>query len=264
MSASPHADPGRGVFETMLVLEGRPVELEAHLERIGASVATLYGVAPPPGLREQALARARPLATGRLRLTVEPSARGPVAEVEAAEIDPAIVFPAAKRAVRLRRTVLAGGLGEHKWADRRLLEQAATRSPGELPLLVDADGAVLEAERGSVFAVRGGRLLTPPTDGRILLSIARRQAIEVATAAGIEVEGTRLTRGDLLRADEAFIAGSLRGIEPAGAIDGHALPGPGEVTRRVADELRRRWGLAPAAEPAAAVAAGRPGDPPGR
>lgn len=263
MSAPPHADPGRGVFETLLVLEGQPVELEAHLERIGASLARLYGAVPPRGLREQALARARPFATGRLRLTVAPSAHLPVVKIDASEIDPAIVFPTAERAVRLRHTSVPGGLGEHKWADRRLLARAEGRFPGELPLLVDADGAVLEAARGSVFTVREEKLLTPPTDGRILLSIARRRAIEVATAAGIEVEEARLTRGDLLRADETFIAGSLRGIEPAGAIDGRTLPGPGEITRRVAGELRRRWRRAPATAPVAAVAAGQPSDPPG-
>src|SRR5882724_3806676 len=32
VSAAPHADPGKGVFETMLVIDGQPVELDAHLE----------------------------------------------------------------------------------------------------------------------------------------------------------------------------------------------------------------------------------------
>lgn len=264
MSAPPHADPGRGVFETMLVLEGRPVELEAHLERIGASLATLYGASPPRDMREQVLARARPLSTGRLRLDVEPAGHGLTVAIDASEVDPAIAFPTAERAVRLRRTTVAGGLGEHKWSDRRLLKRAAAEAPGELPLLLDVDGAVLEAARGSVFAARDGGLRTPPTDGRILLSIARRQAIEAAIAVGIAVDEAPLTRGDLMRADEVFLAGSLRGIEPAGAVDGRALPEPGEVTRRVGDELRRRWWRAPAAAPVAAVAGGRPGDPPGR
>src|SRR5262249_31105047 len=149
--------------------EGRPVELDAHLERIDISVATLYGAASPPGLREQILARARPLRTGRLRFTVEPKPGGPATAIDASEVDPAIVFPEWDQAVGLRRTTVADGLGEHKWADRRLLERAAGRAPHALPLLVDVDGSVLEAARGSVFAVRDGGLRTPPTDGRILL-----------------------------------------------------------------------------------------------
>jgi para-aminobenzoate synthetase/4-amino-4-deoxychorismate lyase len=264
MSAPPHADPGRGVFETTLVLEGRPVELEAHLERISASLATLYDAELPAGLREAVLERARALRIGRLRFAIAPTATGPKIAIDAEEIDPAVVFPTAARAVHLRRTTVVGGLGEHKWADRHLLERTEARSLGELPLLVDGDGAVLEAARGSVFTARGGSLRTPPTDGRILLSIARRQVIEVASAAGVEVEEVPLTRGDLLRADEVFLAGSLRGVEPVGAVDGRALPEAGEITRRVGDDLRRRWWWAPAAAPAAAVAGGRPGDPPGR
>ena len=263
MSAPPHADPGRGVFETTLVLEGRPVELEAHLARIEASLAALYGASAPDELREAVLERARALRTGRLRFAVAPGAAGLETAIDAEEIDPGIVFPGAERAANLSAVIVAGGLGEHKWADRRLLDRAAGRRPGTLSLLLDVDGSVLEAARGSVFAVREGSLRTPPTDGRILLSIARRQAIEVATAAGVEVEETRLTRADLLTADEVFLAGSLRGIEPVGALDGRALPGPSELTRLVGDSLRRRWFQAAAAAPVAAAAAGRPGGPPG-
>lgn len=264
MSAAPHADPGRGVFETTLVLYGRPVELEAHLARLATSLAALYDAGPPDDLRAAVLERARPLGTGRLRFAVALARGEPEIAIEAKEIDPTIVFPGRERAARLRTTTVAGGLGEHKWIDRRLLERAAASFPGELPLLLDADGTVLEAARGSVFAVRDGSLRTPPTDGRILLSIARGQAIEVAAAAGVEVAEGRLTRADLLRADEVFLAGSLRGIEPAGALDGRALPGPGELTRLVADSLRRRWFQGAAAAPVAAVAGGRPDGRPER
>jgi para-aminobenzoate synthetase/4-amino-4-deoxychorismate lyase len=256
MSATPHADPGRGVFETMLVLAGRPVELDAHIERIAASLAALYANPLPDEARSVVLGRARGLEHGKLRLTARPARDQIELRVTTEEIDRASVFPGAGRGIALRSFVVEGGLGNHKWADRRLLEGAAAAAPaGELPLLVDADGAALEAARGSVFAIRGRSLVTPPTDGRILPSIARRQAIEVATAAGIAVNEGRLTREDLGQG-EVFLAGSVRGIEPVHALDGAELRPAGEVSARIADGLRRRW-LGPAEEPVAAAAAGR-------
>lgn len=263
MSATPHADPGRGVFETMLVLAGRPVELDAHIERLTASLTALYGSALPSEARGAVLDRAREIEHGKLRLTARP-ARGEIElKVTTTQIDEASVFPGPERGIALRSFVVERGLGDHKWADRGLVERLTGLAPaGELPLLVDSDSAVLEASRGSVFAVRAGRLLTPPTDGRILPSIARRQAIEVATTEDIEVREERLTLDDL-SAGEVFLAGSVRGIEPVRALDGAELRPPEEVSERIADGLERRW-RAPAAEPVAAAAGGRRAGRPGR
>lgn len=262
MSAPPHADPGRGVFETMLAIAGRAVELDAHIGRLTTSVEVLYGSALPGHARAMVVDRAGGIECGKLRLTVAP-ARGALGlQVTAGEIDPGSVFPAADRGASLRSCVVAGGLGEHKWADRDLLDRLATASPGALPLLLDADSAVLEASRASVFAIDGERLVTPATDGRILPSIARLQAIEVAVAEGIETAEERLSLADLLTA-EVFLTGSVRGIEPARFLDGTELTPPGEISERLADGLRRRWRV-PAGEPAAAVATGPPSGPRGR
>jgi para-aminobenzoate synthetase/4-amino-4-deoxychorismate lyase len=262
MSALPHADPGRGVFETMLVLAGRVVELDAHLERLTTSVESLYGSALPGNAQTLVVDRAKRVECGKLRLTVVPARGALQLAVSAGEIDAASVFPTADRGASLRSCVVAGGLGEHKWADRDLLDRIAAASPGELPLLLDADGTVLEASRASVFASDGKALVTPPTDGRILPSIARQQAIEVAAMNGIETVEERLTLADLLTA-EVFLTGSVRGVEPVRSLDGAELAPPGKISGRLAGGLRHRWQV-PAAEPAAAVAGVPPGGPPGR
>lgn len=261
MSALPHADPGRGVFETMLVIAGRAVELDAHLGRLSASVETLYGCPLPERARSLVTDRAVGIELGKLRLTIVPAPDALQMRVNAEEIEAAAAFPGPERAASLRSTVVTGGLGEHKWADRDLLNRAAEASPGELPLLLDADGTVLEASRASVFTIREGRLATPPSDGRILPSIARQQAIEVARTEGIETSEERLTLADL-RAHELFLTGSVRGVEPVRCLDGAGLAPPGTISALIAAGLRRRWRV-PAGEPAAAVAAGPPGDPRG-
>jgi para-aminobenzoate synthetase / 4-amino-4-deoxychorismate lyase len=256
-------DPSKGVFETMLVLDGLPVELEAHLERLAESVAGLYGKRLPPSTRRTVLGEAAGRRHGKLRVDVAPGADGRLAvRAVTAEVDPAIVFPAAAHAARLRSVTVAGGLGPHKWADRRLLDDAeANLPPGELPLLLDADGSVLEVSRASVFRVRGERIETPPLDGRILPSIARRQVLAAASAEGIDVGETRLTLADLLDGEEAFLSGSVRGVEPVASIDGVEMPPGGELSSRAAGALRRRWLGASRAAGAAAGAGARPAGP---
>jgi para-aminobenzoate synthetase/4-amino-4-deoxychorismate lyase len=264
MSATPHADPGLGVFETMLVLEGRPVELDSHLERLAGSLHALYGAELPADARGAVLTHGSEVHHGKLRLTVAPANGQLHTHIATTEIEAGKVFPPSERGVALRSFVVDGGLGDHKWADRRLLERAGAAAPqGELPLLVDSDGAVLEAARGSVFIAGEGWLATPPTDGRILPSIARRQAIEVARADGIETRERQLALNDL-RGEEVFLAGSVRGVEPVRSLDGIELPRPGELSARIAAGLRRRWLRVPQGEPVAVVAGERPADPPAR
>jgi para-aminobenzoate synthetase / 4-amino-4-deoxychorismate lyase len=223
------------------VTSGVPVELDAHLARLDASVRNLFGHPSPPGLRELALERSLGRRLGRLRLTVAPASGDRLsADVATTDVEPALVFPSDAGAVALRSVVVEGGLGEHKWQDRRLFERLATGS-GEIPLLVDGDGTVLEAARANVFLVRDEVLWTPPADGRILAGIARRGVIEIARAAGIELREERVTIGDLLAGDEVFLTGSVRGVEPVRSVDRTGPRSAGDVTRRVALGLRQRW-----------------------
>jgi para-aminobenzoate synthetase/4-amino-4-deoxychorismate lyase len=262
--SSPHADPTRGLFETLLVLDGRAVEVDAHVDRLTTSLAALFGAELPGDARSLIVARARAVRHGRLRLTAVPTEVGPVKiAVSAAEVDEAEVFPPAERGIALRSFVAEGGLGAHKWADRRLLEGlAAAADATEVPLLVDIGEEVLEAARGSVFLADGTSLRTPPADGRILPGIARRRALEAARAAGLEVREERL-RLDDLQAGEVFLAGSVRGIEPVRRLDGRGLQ-LGPVSERIAAALRRRWLRVPQAGSAAVVAGGRRAGRPAR
>jgi para-aminobenzoate synthetase/4-amino-4-deoxychorismate lyase len=234
-----------GVFETLLVLDGSPIELEAHLQRLSASVRELFACELPVHADALVLENAAELAVGRLRLTAAPRAEGAGAlelEVVTAPVDPENVFPAWDRAIALRPFVVERGLGAHKWADREgLARMEASEPDGALPLVLDVGEEILEASRANVFAVEDEALLTPPLDGRILPGVARARAIEAARALGLEVHERPLTAERLFAAREAFLTGSVRGIEPVAAVSGVAFEPPGEALCAVAAELRRRW-----------------------
>ena len=222
----PLPDPGQGVFETTLVSGGRALAVDAHLARLAASLRELYGRELPDDARSQIEEGAAGLELGRLRLTVLPDGS---ASVRVADVDPAMVFPA--EGVPVAPIAVPGGIGAHKWADRRLLE-AAQAQLGALPLVIDADtGEALESARGNLFVVTGGAVATPPLDGRLLPGVTRAQAIEVVRDLGLELREEPV---DMNSADEIFFTGGVRGVEPLGQASG-------ELTARVSAELRVRW-----------------------
>jgi para-aminobenzoate synthetase/4-amino-4-deoxychorismate lyase len=245
-------DPRQGVFETLLVVDGRPVELDAHLARLASSLEELFPGQRAPAVADRIEAAAGGSERAAIRATVAPDGDGDLRE-EIRSRPPRDDFrslsdSSAPRSVELRAFERSGGLGAHKWADRSLLDEAQAGLPDDaLPLIVDADGAALEASRANVFAVRDGALFTPPLDGRILPGITRARVIEIAAAGGIETKETELVIADLLAADEVFLTGSVRGIEPVASLDGAALPSGGPIASRLAAELRHAWLGAPVA-----------------
>ncbi len=234
----PLPDPAAGVFETTLVVHGRAVAVEAHLERLGSSLAELYGEPLPASAGDLFAEAGAGIELGRARLTVLP---GGEASARAVAVDVALVFPAWEGAVELAPVLVPGGIGAHKWADRRLLERAEAEVAPAVPLVVDADGAQLEGSRGSLFLVHGETVLTPPADGRLLPGITRAQAIEIARGLGLEVRERAVSAAELAGADEVFLTGAVRGVEPVRRCAGLGGWDFGQVTARVAAELRRRW-----------------------
>jgi para-aminobenzoate synthetase/4-amino-4-deoxychorismate lyase len=213
--AADRPDPALGVFETILVRGGVPVDLRAHLARLERSVRALYGIDLPDDVGERVLAAAATTATAaaaatapvqRVRIVALPTEIEVGSEPRAAEPDPepAVLAPA----------ILPGGLGAHKWRDRRLLDELAERLDA-VPLIVDLDGDVLEAAYANVFIVEGTHLVTPPLDGRQLPGTVRARVLALHPA-----REERLTLDRVAAADELLLASSIRGIHPARLVDG--------------------------------------------
>lgn len=237
----PMPDPAAGVFDTMLVVGGRPVAYAAHLVRLKASLRKLYGGARLGDAGALVADAASDIDLGRLRLTVVPGDAGTAASVRAGAVNEALVFAGWGGAVEVDPVVVPGGIGPHKWADRRLLERAESDLAPALPLVVDSDGTVLEASRGNLFLVHDETVSTPPADGRVLPGITRAQAMDVARGLGIRVHAQDVRLERLIDADEIFLTSAVRGVEPVRRCANLAEWGPGEVTARIADQLQRMW-----------------------
>jgi para-aminobenzoate synthetase/4-amino-4-deoxychorismate lyase len=205
--------PAAGVFTSVLVREGQVHDLAEHLARLEASTVSLFGKRLPARAGD-ALASclaARP--SGRLRITARP-AGGPL------QVTVEVVPTAPAGSVVLRPVVVPGGIGPHKWRDRRLLSRLSSpaappgpdQAAGEHLLLVDTSGDVLETDRGNVFAVLDGVLCTPPADGRLLPGVTRAAILRLAGDLGISVKETPLTLDMLAAATEVFAANAVHGV----------------------------------------------------
>ncbi|HEX4398433.1 MAG TPA: aminodeoxychorismate synthase component I [Trebonia sp.] len=257
-AAGPAADlaprPAAGVFTSLAVTDGRTRGLAAHTGRLAASVARLYAKDLPVSLPAD-LARclaARP--TGRLRITIRPVGGPLQATVEV------VPLTAPPDAVALRPVTVSGGIGAHKYRDRRLLAELTRRArlaPGEQLLLTDDTGELLETDRANLFAVADGVLLTPPADGRLLPGTTRAAIIQAAHDRGIKVGFKPLTLDQLQAASEVFVTNAVAGVLPVTAV----LPvAAGRIP--AVDCRATSWAPGPVARRLAATPAARPLDPP--
>ena len=88
------------------------------------------------------------------------------------------------------------------------------------------------------FIVRGGKLITPPSDNA-LESITQAMVIELAEEMGIEVVRRRITRDEVYISDEAFFTGTAAEITPIASLDFRPIGSGarGEMTQRLQERF---------------------------
>jgi len=238
---------GDGVFRTLAVRAGRPLNWAWHYRRLIADCALLRLLVPAEALILADMARVAPGdATVKVIVTRGAATRG-YAIPEGAEPtrivaahDPPAHDPArAREGVRVRRCDLvlaeqprlAGAktlnrlesvLARSEWSDAAFAEG----------LLGDASGRVIEATSSNVFVVSGGVVSTPDLARCGVIGAQRERVRELLRVAGFECRVADVTWEALAAADEVFLTNSLIGAWPVAELGTrHWAPGP--VTRRV-------------------------------
>jgi len=215
---------GDGVFEVIRLYVGRPFALDEHLDRLERSAAAIELDVPRAELEGEVAALLKRFGEGdgQLRLVVTRGGRR-LAFTEN--------FPPHGESISLARvdyspsTVLTGVKSLSYGANMQATRLAKGKGADEA-VLVRPDGIVLEAPTSTIFWAREGALRTPSIEAGILASITRDRLV-----AELDVAEGEYPLEDLMGAEEAFLASTVREVQPVSAIDGAELPAaPGPLT----------------------------------
>lgn len=99
-------------------------------------------------------------------------------------------------------------------------------------LIKDVRGKILEGSASSLFAIRGGRLMTPPISDGILPGVTRSIVLGIADTLEIPWREIHFTEKTLQQADEIFITGSTSEVLPIAEVSGICkMKAPGPLTK---------------------------------
>lgn len=120
------------------------------------------------------------------------------------------------------------------YANSILAVREARRDGYDEAILLDTDGHVAEGSSENLFLVRDGAVWQPDTTSA-LDGITRRTICTLAAEMGLPVGSKRLTRDELLCADEIFLTGTAAEVTPVIEVDGRRIGDgvPGPLTRRL-------------------------------
>ncbi|MBD3861059.1 D-amino-acid transaminase [Bacillus sp. 28A-2] len=123
-----------------------------------------------------------------------------------------------------------------------VMEKQKASEAGAFEAILIRDGFVTEGTSSNVYAVIEGVIRTHPANNLILNGITRRKLLEVCEEEGCSVEETRITKEELLRAQEIFISSTTAEVIPIVEIDGQRVGEgvPGEITKRVLEGFQKK------------------------
>ncbi|HEY63065.1 MAG TPA: hypothetical protein G4O02_00680 [Caldilineae bacterium] len=223
-----------GVYESIQCEGGVIFHLEDHLERLARS-ACLLDMPLPADLKTIAswippLLQANRSPTCLIRLYVlGPNGREPAL---------AFVWPEAPRS--FSRALYEVGATAALYYGARALPQAKSlntlvnflarrhaQAMGAHEGLLAHDGYIYEGASSNLFAVRGGRIVTPPEE-TVLSGVTREIVLRLAREHGIPISFELLPEADIPLWDEAFITSTSRHVMPLVRINGQPI-GSGKV-----------------------------------
>ncbi len=230
---------GDGVFDTILVIDGKPQHHDAHIARLldNAKMLHLNNTPDTATLKNAALQliESNESLTGRFALNTLIT-RGVASRGLAPTIDtqPTIAMRLAPvpdksppihtiiaQTVRRNEGSPLSQIKSCNYGDNILALTEAQQKDANEAILLNNKGLVTCASAGNIFAQIKGELITPPLSDGVLNGITRQLTIE-RHAAKIR----SITAKELESADGIYITNSIKGVQPIATLNGKKLPEP--------------------------------------
>ncbi|WP_438019341.1 aminodeoxychorismate synthase component I [Sorangium sp. So ce315] len=219
---------GFGFFETLRVQEGRPILLQAHLQRFELAWREFFQSAPPDVTWADVIAQLirRNGLSSAIAAVKLVAAAGRPGGARPSPVLFASARPYSPRAVLSSRPGLSLGvyphcrhthLASHKTLNYMYYKLAgdwARRHGADEALIINADRSVSETNTASVCCVFGDTACFPTSEHALPGTMAA-EVRRLLPRWGFAVEDRRLTVEDLMAADHVFLMNSLMGAVPA-------------------------------------------------
>ncbi len=233
---------GDGLFETILVRNGRPFRFEHHVARLQNGAAFL-GIAMPfaaPAFHSFAvqLLRENRSVDGVLRLTLSRgvgrrgySPRDASQPMTVMTLHPNPLHdpapPPQWRLVTAPFRLTAHEAGARVKTGNKLpqiLARADAEARGaDEALLLNTEGQVVEGAGSNLFWIADGTVCTPPLESGILAGVTRAVVLEICQRRGMPTVEAGITPEALSGQDGVFLSLSTLGIVEALTLDGAAV-----------------------------------------
>lgn len=260
---------GDGVFETLLLSDGRAPLLNFHFDRLEAGCAQLAIPLSREDVKssfQRFLAALPANASAVIKLMVTRGSGGHGYKPLPIETSiPSLIWQClplvdtkhlARDGVVLQACRLPIYPNPHLAGLKHLSRLDYVMAARELPenpeiqgLLLDHKGNLLEAVHHNVFFVKNGVLMTPRMSESGVKGVLRSVIVEhIAPACSLPVEQGDFTPAALLHSDEVFLTNSIRGIWPVKAFKQTQWKVPGAITallQQMVDDVfagARLWG----------------------
>lgn len=240
-----------GIYEVSAVINGKLVDVNAHLARLERSCAEIrlelpWTRAALIGIHHELMVRNK-LTSGGVYLQVTRGAADRSFTFPASIAPTLVMFTQARAMTReVGRGYKLLSVPDLRWARRDiksvgllaqvLAKQAAAEAGCDEALMIE-DGVITEGGSSTAWIVKGDTLISRPLSNDVLPGITRKAVLTYLAESGFRFEERTFTLDEALAADEVIITAATALVMPATEIDGQPVGGgqPGPVARRLRD-----------------------------
>lgn len=239
---------GWGIFTTLRISRGEAFAYERHWRRLekdaGITRIPLPYTAAKVRVHLHEVIRANQVAEGAARIYLVYNSVG---YWQSAESRPQVDLIITTASLPEHRHVVRLALREHgrhaasplagvksiSWLNNVWAVAEAQKEGYDEVVMLNERGEVAECTSANIFAVREGKILTPPLNSGCLEGVTRAILMEIAPDAGLPVVEQALRPEDLYSAEEVFISSTNRNLINVSEIAGHPILAPGPVCDRL-------------------------------
>ena len=236
---------GWGLFTTLRIFHGEAFAYERHWRRLEKDAAIIHLPMPYTSakvrLNLHEVIRANQVSEGAARIYLIYNQVGFwQSDEKNPEVDLIIYtapLPQYREPVRLalreqgrHAASPLAGVKTTSWLQNVWSVAEAQKEGFDEVVLLNERGEIAECTAANIFAVKNGKVLTPPLNSGCLEGVTRGILFEIAPEAGVAVIEQSLRPEDLYSADEVFITSTNRNLIGVGEINGHKIAtAPGQL-----------------------------------